>query len=386
MAFVIQHYPPYTAGAEYQARLLSSQLGKEVERCEVITTRFDSTLPHLAKEGPVTVRRLWTFLRGNPRRVVNFFSALVYFSLRGRRYDVLHLHCFSLFTLGAILGSRLWGCRTVIKACTIGAQGDVAKVKGSVMGGLFWRIFLRCDVFLATTPEMAEGYRSDGIPPERIRLIPNIVDPEIAHDMTDELRREARAELGLPERISVVFVGRLVKQKGVESVVRAWRDVVSDLDANLIIVGDGPEGASLAEAAREGGCADSVFFVGQKPDPHPYYRAAEIFVFAARDEGFGNVIAEAMLWGLAIVSTPSGLAASWLEHERTGLIVQSDTVTEIAAALKRLIADERLRHALARGSHRAVLDLFSPHVVVPQHIRVYEEILGETQRGWTAAR
>lgn len=97
--------------------------------------------------------------------------------------------------------------------------------------------------------------------------------------------------------------GRLVPEKSFDVLLRAFARVREEVDALLVLLGEGRLRKELECLATELGIADSCAFVGHVPNPYPYMRQAKVFVLSSSYEGFGNVLVEAMACGTPVVST-----------------------------------------------------------------------------------
>ncbi|MCZ6683548.1 MAG: glycosyltransferase family 4 protein, partial [Planctomycetota bacterium] len=355
--------------ARYLAHLISERLGA----CDVVTSRVERHLPPRDRDGNVSVRRLPTGLRGDFRHTVNAIMAFFYFLVHGRQYAVVHCHCLSPFVLGAFLGARLRGCKTLLKVCATGSQSDIGKVKRYYFGSWFWRLFLEFDAFVAQTPTMVSRIVAEGVPRDRIVMVPNAVASDLVEVPSAAMREAARQSLELPNRPTVLFVGRLVAEKRLDLLLDAWPQVVEAHDASLLVVGDGPERTRLEESVRASSHAASVRFFGWQDEPERYYRASELFVFTARDEAFGNVLAEAMAHGLAVITTREGLAEHWIRDSENGMIVNDDPKV-LAHVLRRLLAEDAFRERLARQALADAREYFSPETVADRYLEIYRQL------------
>ncbi|MEU6748924.1 glycosyltransferase family 4 protein [Spirillospora sp. NPDC046719] len=152
---------------------------------------------------------------------------------------------------------------------------------------------------------------------------------------------------GLGKGPVVLSVARLVRRKGHDVLLRAWRDVVRRRpDARLVIVGDGPMRARLAEAARR--AAGTVTLAGtvSAADLPYYYAAADVFALPCRDarrglqtEGLGLSVLEASAAGVPVVVGRSGGSPEALVDGRTGVLVDAEGPDELALVLHRLLAE-----------------------------------------------
>ena len=176
-------------------------------------------------------------------------------------------------------------------------------------------------------------------------------------------------------RPTFLFVGRLVGYKGVDVLLKA----LGGLDAETVIIGDGPLRRSLEALARDLGIADRVRFLGEVPSDEllAWYHSCDAFVLPSvtRQEAFGMVQLEAMLCGRPIVSTELGTGVSWVnQHERTGLVVKPGDVEELRQALERLIADPTLRQRLGAAAQARVLRHFTAEQMCSATRTLYQEI------------
>jgi glycosyltransferase involved in cell wall biosynthesis len=149
---------------------------------------------------------------------------------------------------------------------------------------------------------------------------------------------------------TVITVGRLVEQKGIDVLLAAWAKVAAALpDWRLALVGDGPLTGELKEQARKLGVADSIDWVGHVSDPFPFLRGAKFFVMTSRFEGTPNALLEAMACGLpAVVSdaSPGPCELIGSGDGAAGVIVPVEDASATADAVICLARDETLRRRL----------------------------------------
>lgn len=178
-------------------------------------------------------------------------------------------------------------------------------------------------------------------------------------------------------RPTFLFVGRLVPYKGVDVLLKA----LPGLDANVVIIGNGPLRHSLERLARDLGITDRVRFAGEVSGDEllEWYQACDALVLPSvtRQEAFGMVQLEAMLYGLPVISTELGTGVSWVnQHQRTGLVVWPGDVGELRQALQRLIGDQELRHRFGAAGKTRVLSHFTSERMCSATSTLYQEISG----------
>ncbi|HEY6972058.1 MAG TPA: glycosyltransferase, partial [Candidatus Angelobacter sp.] len=149
-------------------------------------------------------------------------------------------------------------------------------------------------------------------------------------------------------------------------------------DWSLTIIGQGPLRSKLEEQSKSLNLADRVRFAGEVTDPFSLLCAADLFVFSSRFEGFGMALAEAMACGLPAVSfdCPSG-PAEIIRHEVDGILVPSENVNALAAALDRLMSDPEERKRLAARAPEAETR-FNPEKILAQWQELLNQLLSSS--------
>ncbi|HVT91024.1 MAG TPA: glycosyltransferase [Tepidisphaeraceae bacterium] len=154
----------------------------------------------------------------------------------------------------------------------------------------------------------------------------------------------------------IIAVGRLAPQKDIPTLLQAYALArKAGLHEDLVIVGDGPERASLVELSRSSGLENHVHFAGQQANPFPLIARSKMLVMSSVYEGFGLVLAEALALGVPCVSTdcPSG-PREILGNGQYGLLVPVRDPQRLADAMFRLANDDELRKQfIARSGVRA---------------------------------
>jgi glycosyltransferase involved in cell wall biosynthesis len=154
-------------------------------------------------------------------------------------------------------------------------------------------------------------------------------------------------------KLRVLWVGRMLPRKGIELALKAF--ALASLDAELIVLGDGPRMARAKELAKTLSISESVTFMGSVPrsDVAGLLRSGDIFLFASLRDSMGNQLLEAMAAGLPIVCLDA-YGAKLLVSDSCGIKVSIDDGGHIeqllAQALQRLAASEELRTRLGRSA------------------------------------
>ena len=184
----------------------------------------------------------------------------------------------------------------------------------------------------------------------------------------------------------MLFVGRLVERKGVPVLLEAWARAALP-NAQLVIVGDGPDRTTLETRAAALGLAETVEFRGRVTDTElgAAYSTADLFVLPAvldsrgDTEGLGVVLLEAMASHVPVLASAAGGITDVVVDGVSGVLVPPGDVTALAAGLQRLAAQPDLRTRLAAGGAARVRDDFSWDAIADRWAAVYADAVGRRQ-------
>ena len=212
----------------------------------------------------------------------------------------------------------------------------------------------RADAILAPTPKVKRLLSDWGV--ERpVHVLPTGVDRSVFR-RSASARRRLRRELAIPDdRMVLLTVSRLVREKNLDFLLEAFRRVARSVpDALLLIVGDGPYRGQLQKHAHRLGIGSRTLFAGLVPNEavDAYYQASDIFVFPSVIESQGLVILEALACGLPVVALKDDAYAQFVRNGATGRLVTPRTPAAFAAAARELARDPALRESASRAAAR----------------------------------
>ena len=178
--------------------------------------------------------------------------------------------------------------------------------------------------------------------------------------------------------VSLLYVGRLAKQKGLDVLLQALARLGSALKWRLTLVGDGPEWPVVAAQAARLALIDRVAFHGWQgwSELPEIYRNADIFVMPSCDEGMPAALLEAMASGLPVVGIRAGGMGEAVLHGKTGLLAPPHDDAALADALMTMIADPSLWQAFGHAARARIESYYSWTVVAETWVDVIEGILG----------
>lgn len=176
----------------------------------------------------------------------------------------------------------------------------------------------------------------------------------------------------------VLFVGQLIRGKGVDILLRAFADALGrGTDLRLLIVGQGRQEGELRALSSELGLDARVTFTGKiaPTELSSYYERADFLVQPSRiPETFGLTGVEALAAGLPVIASDSGGVREWLEDGRNGIAVPSCDVPALSAAITRLATDRALRDRLAARAPETHRERFLPEHHVNRLYALFERV------------
>ena len=180
--------------------------------------------------------------------------------------------------------------------------------------------------------------------------------------------------------VTLLFVGRLVEQyKNVSTLIMAYQRIVQkDDNANLLIVGDGPDRGRYEEMVKNEGIS-GIRFLGELNHDElcNVYAAADVLVLPSRSETWGFVLNEGMEFGLPLVISEAVGAGPDLVHPgENGFVFPVGDSEKLAEILELMVRDESLRRRMGQASKRIIQD-FTPEAWAQGVVKAIEAVMGK---------
>lgn len=366
--FVTFHFPPEVGGIQTR---ITNYLA-ELSRRGIMSTVIIVESPIRGAKGPVS--ELPPFISPNKVKLVRceggtrglFLTAAKVLNLIGSgKSDVIHVFTGSTTVIGVftLLTGRLLGHPT---SMSIFGKEDLSQT--TRLGGI---LLVLAGTFATTisTNSVSTG-----------TLLPS------------NFRRKSRVLLGgyspletkgdiASERKSVLFVGRLVKRKGVDDLLKAFKVVKAMVpETTLTIVGDGPERRSLSELASTLGLAGSVEFKGTlvgSPLAREYQRCSlcvlpsKLVADDTATEGLGLALVEASMYGKPLVGTDHGGITEVIRNGENGIVVPQGNPERLSQALLRLLTDDALAQKMGEASLKIAKSQFTLEAATDRLLESY---------------
>ena len=321
-------------GAERALSLLTRDWAKHHE---VIVAAFDASTPGYDYRGRIV--DLGLKLPGSPWERVQVASAstlLLIKLFRAEKPDRI-ITFMEPANFPAVLASAVVGTldRLVV---SVRQNPSVLPLPRRLLMPILYRL-------AAAVVAVSDGVRGAliamGLPGHRVTTIPNPVALPDATRIAPTMNSADRF---------VLAAGRLTPAKGFDLLLKAFSRV-TPRGFKLVILGEGPERNELTSLAHRLHIYDRVRFPGPVANISHWYRRADCFVLSSRNEGWPNVLVEAMAAGCPVVSFRCDYGpAEIIEHGTSGLLVAPGDVDALSKAIARVVTDRRLSASLSVGT------------------------------------
>lgn len=239
---------------------------------------------------------------------------------------------------------------------------EIVSIKKRALAALRW-------VSRLIVPSLAskEILSKNGVPFDKITVLP------LFSNFCQRVQRQSYPSGDKPK---VLFLGRLRAYKGVAYLLRALRLVKTDYEA--LIVGEGEDKNGLIRLAEELGISKSVRFTGNIEHDQIeklILKAALVVVPSIYPDSFPTVGLEAMALARPVVGFAIGGIPEWLDHEKTGLLVKTQDVPELARAVDYLLRNPAIASQMGAAGRQKYDEQFTPDVHMAKLLRIYREAM-----------
>ena len=320
---------------------------------------------------------------------------IFFFFSRRNQFDILHvIFAASWFNLLTIPLAKILSKSTIIEMTDLGTDDPLTLNRRSGKPDqqmvphrpIKYRLFSQADAFVSKCNALSDAFLEAKLPESKLFQIPSAVNTAIFSPVTTSLEKNnIRQRLGLKRsEIIILFVGRIVRQKGLHWLIPAFKELVPHYpETRLLVVGptmkrDLTYARDIQKDVIASGLSARVDFVGRVDNVHEYMKAADIFALPTSHEGLSGAILEAMSSGLPIVTTDiPEISLSQIEHGVEGLLVSVGNTIQLSNALMKLIDSPNLRTQLGTAARRRVLGEFTPGIVLEKYLDLYHRLIQE---------
>lgn len=354
----------FFGGAEiYSLRIMKGLVQKNQRG--VLWTNNDALWRHSQSIG-VTTRKKYLgpiiknkasflfFILTYPLLFFYYLTIIFILKIRGR-VDILHLNSLNDFLLFTSIG-KLLGLRVVWTV-------DVAFYPKNnwLLRFLFILSSLMADEIIAMSVFMRNNIIGNGVDPTKILLIYNGVEKKE--------KEIANFEDNPQKTITIAFIGKISKEKGIFTFLKAAREVIKQIPlVEFWVVGDAPESMKRENTQWKG----KIIFKGWYDDLSIIYKNTDVVVVPSIvEESFGFVAAEAMMFGKAVVVSNRG-ALPELVNAESGIVFSAGDSFALSGIILSLVRNPLSIKTLGEKAHARAEELFSLERMAEATLQVYK--------------
>jgi N-acetyl-alpha-D-glucosaminyl L-malate synthase BshA len=211
-----------------------------------------------------------------------------------------------------------------------------------------------------------------------IEVIENFVNCDVYTPIKDEDQRaEARRRLAAPDEAILMHLSNFRPVKRVVDTIKIFARVAREVQARLVLIGDGPDRSAAEWLAHDLGIHNRVQFLGKQERVNELLPLADLLLMPSELESFGLAALEAMACKVPSIATRVGGVPELIDDGITGLLYPVGEVDAMAEGALGLLRDRSHLEAMREAGRKTAQSRFCSSLVVPHYVRYYEEILGQ---------
>jgi glycosyltransferase involved in cell wall biosynthesis len=285
----------------------------------------------------------------------------IYFFLRNyskkNKINIIHSHHRIFDAITAILPRRKFKTVTTVHSKVYGRRY------------LSYRADKLISVSDCITQHLIDYYKK---PRDKISRMKNFVDRSDVKIITE--KEELKKHLSLTEDKVIMFIGRFSKEKGVDVMVKAFKELhSSNKNISLIMIGEGEEEKSLSHYCSE--TKLPVQLLSPRTNIFDYYNIADLIVLPSRVDPFPYVMLESGLMCKPFIGSNVDGLSELVKHGVHGLIFEKDNVIDLIECIQVILKDQTLAEQISHNLHNEVIKNYSVEEVIPEYISFYNALV-----------
>jgi glycosyltransferase involved in cell wall biosynthesis len=285
--------------------------------------------------------------------------------VRQTNATVVHAHGYKadIYVYLAMRGSRT----PIVSTCHTWYDNDLAV---RLYGALDRFVLKSYAAVVAVSEEVKKRLLSAGVREDRVHLIRNGIDlrPFIGP------ARPHQDQSGINCALKVGLAGRLSPEKGIDLFLRAAANVLRELPlTQFVVVGDGPDRATLDALIRELGIEKNALLFGRNEDMPSFYASLDLLVSSSRQEGLPMALLEGMASGLPLVATAVGAVPNVVHNNRTGILLPAEDVKALTAAIVKLLSEPATRKTYGAAARDLIRNEYSAERMTAEYLQLYQQ-------------
>lgn len=329
------------------------------------------------------------FLREN--RLMNCLRKKIEEIINIEKPDIIHAHSPSLNGVPALKAGRKYGIPVVYEVRAFWEDAAVDhrtfkenSLKYRISRFIETRLLKNADAVFTISDAMKKEMSLRGIPEKKIEIIPNGVDIEQFSVVPYDNALRFKTEMNMINKKVIGFIGSFYHYEGIDILIEAYSEMIKkNKNIILMLVGDGPEYATVHETARNKGLNGRVIFTGKVPhnDIKRYYSVMDVLVYPRRSMRLTELVTplkplEAMALGKIVAGSDVGGIRELIKDGKNGVLFKPDSAESLSVRILELLSDSEKMQTLSQGAVDYIRRERSWDKIVRQYIPVYKRLAG----------
>lgn len=296
--------------------------------------------------------------------------------------DVIHMHYAIPHAIAGILANQMAerkvGIITTLHGTDITVLGHDRSLERAIRFGIE-----KSDITTAVSESLKKETMDILHPEKGIITIYNFVDEEVFNTKElEKVKKAMKKRYGINENTKIILhSSNFRKIKRIDTIVRAFNEIQKEVDAILVLVGDGPEVTVINRLIEKLGIEDKVLLVGQQSDVVSLYKMSDLFMLLSEKESFGLALLEAMNCGSVPIGSNAGGIKEVIQHDETGMIIDVGDYKMASKYAIELLTNEEKYAKFQETMLQDIKTRFSEEKIVNQYLNTYESLLSEHYNG-----
>lgn len=210
-------------------------------------------------------------------------------------------------------------------------------------------------------------------PKKPIETVYNFIDDRV-YNKKDATHLKREYGIHEDEKV-IIHVSNFRKVKRAQDVVYSFQLMQRNINAKLLLVGDGPEMTFVSKLVRELGLADKVLFLGKQDNLEELYSLSDLMLLLSEKESFGLVLLEAMACGVPCIGTNTGGIPEVIIEGETGYVCEVGDIEQISYRAIQLLSNEELHKKMSDHAIYTARHAFHSDIIVSQYESIYYDLI-----------
>jgi glycosyltransferase involved in cell wall biosynthesis len=304
--------------------------------------------------------------------LIFLFCLAVYLIKNRRHVSLIHTFQIGYTSFVSILISILLKKPSIMKLASSGWGGDIQRAKKTSFGRIFLFMAKKASRIITLSATIEQELMEEKVDSSRLCLIHNGVDLIKFREI--EGKGRLRNKLGITDKRTIIYTGRLSPEKGVDFLIRGFSKLDKNLNCQMIIIADGPERKSIVQLVDQYQLSKSVILLKGVDEVADYLNASNIFVLPSRFEGLSNSLLEAMACGLPVISTMVGGSIDIIEDGINGLLIDVDNEEQLIQAMTHILNDSTMAATMGRNARKVIEKYYALDKIADRYISLYKDL------------